>query len=156
MDLTTKGIALIQIATVIDPEKIIKNYQNPSTNKQYPTGIDPNEVSMTCTGSRGNVNGQGSTTLEFSAYAGDVVSFNSTIAPDSSVYAANIYRIGDNGGDRVFNMEKTKEGSIEFQVYGIGMARLSFYFGIYTKDSNGKPKDLIGCFYFDPYITVRS
>ncbi len=111
---------------------------------------------MTCTDSRGDVNGQGSTDLGLSAYAGDVVSFNSTIAPDSSTYAANIYRIGDNGGDRVFNnMEKTKEGSIEFQVSGIGMARLSFYFEIYTKDTNRKPKDLIGCFYFDPYITIR-
>jgi hypothetical protein len=156
MDLTTKGAALIQIATVIDLEKIVENYQNPSTNKQYPTGIAWDEVSMTCTGSRGNVNGQGSTNLEFSAYIGDVVSFNATIASNSSAYAANIYRIGDNGGDRVFNMEEIKEGSIEFKVYGIGLARLSFYFGIYTKDANGKPEDLIGCFYFDPYITVRS
>jgi hypothetical protein len=155
MDLTTKGSALIKILTKFDPEEIKKKHQNPSTNKEYPTGIDRNDVSMTFTGSRSDVRNQGSTDLEFGAYPDDVVSFSSTTTPDNSAYAVSIYSIQDNSRNRIFSMPVTKENSIELKVQGRGTTNFMLLFGIYTKDGNGKPKDLIGCFYFDPSITIR-
>lgn len=156
MDLTTKGVALIQIATVIDLEKVKNEYSNPSTNKQYPTGIESVRASMTCTGSRGNVSGEGSSNLEFGAYIGDIVSFSSVITSNSSSYVASIYSIQNFSGNRIFNELGTKGDSIELKIQNYGMTILMFLFGIYTKDDSGKPKDLIGCFYFDPGITIHS
>ena len=155
MDLTTKGSVLIKISTDFDPEKIKNKYQNPSRDKKYPTGIDRNDVSMTGTGSRNDVRNQGSTNLEFDAHPDDVVSFSSTITHENSTYAVSIYNIQNYSGDRIFSMSATKENSIELKVQRNGTANLMLFFEIYTKDGNGKPKDLIGCFYFDPSITIR-
>jgi hypothetical protein len=156
MDLTTKGVALIQISTVIDLEKVKNEYPKPSTNKQYPTGIESVRASMTCTGSRGSVSGQGSPNLEFGAYVGDIVSFNSAVTSNSSAYTASIYSIQNFSGTRIFNELGMKGDSIELKVQNYGMTILMLLFGIYTKDDSGKPKDLIGCFYFDPSITIQS
>lgn len=155
MDLATKGSPLIKILTKFEPEKIKNKYPNPSTDKRYPTGLEPNDLSMTGTSSREDAKSQEGTDLGFDAGLNDVVSFSSATMPDNSPYTVSIYAIQDYSGNRVFSMPETMENSIELKVQGRGTTDLMLFFGIYTKDGNGKPKDLFGCFYFSPSITIR-
>jgi hypothetical protein len=156
MDLTTKGSTLIKILTAIDAEKIKNKYPRPSHSREYPTGIEPNDISMSCTGSRGDVVGQGGPDLQFDAYPNDVVSFSAETTPNNSGYAVSIYNIRNNySRDRILNVTGTKENLIELTVQGNGRTNLLLLFSLHTKDDSEKTKDLIGYFYFDSNITIR-
>lgn len=155
MDLTAKGSTLFTISTKFDPEKIKDKYEYPSTDKQYPTGLERKDVAMTGISSVNDAKSQEGTDLVFDANLGDVVLFSPATTPDNSAYAVNIYSIRYYSGDFILSMQETMEKPIELEVLRPGMTTLLLSFGIYTKDSSGKPKDLIGCFYFDPSITIR-
>jgi hypothetical protein len=98
---------------------------------------------------------QEGTDLTFDANWGDVVSFSPAITPDNSTYTVSIYGIQNYSGDNVLSRPETRENSIELGVTGRGTANLMLLFEMYTKDGSGKLKDLIGCFYFEPSITIR-
>ncbi|WP_158995717.1 AidA/PixA family protein [Mucilaginibacter sp. L196] len=155
MDLTTKGIVLIQIATYINLDMLEMDYPDPIRDKQNATVIASGRASMTCTGSRGIVRGQKSWSLEFEAEPGDIVSFSSVITSDSRAYTASIYSLGNPSDRSIFSGEDTKKDSIELKVQSYGSTILTPSFGLYTKDVGGKPKDLIGYFYFGSGIMVR-
>jgi len=155
MDLTTKGSTLITVSIKVDPEKIKNNYQHPSTDKRYPTGIDRHDVSITAIGSGKDAKKQEGPDLDLNSDWGDVISFSFATTPDNSPYTASIYGIQYYSGDQIFSEPETKGNSIELQLQRRGMTTLLLLFGIYTKDGNGQPKDLIGCFYLDPSITIR-
>ena len=156
MDLTAKGSILIKISTVIDPEEIKNKYPRPSHSQEYPTGVDPNDISMSCAGSRGEVIGQGSPDLQFDAYPNDMVSFSAETTPNSSGYTVSIYNIRNNySRNRILSVTGTKENAIELRVESNGTANLLLLFALHTNDDSGKIKDLIGYFYFDSNITIR-
>jgi len=155
MDLTAKGSTLFTISTKFNPEKIKDKYEYPSTDKQYPTGLERKDVAMTGISSVKDAKSQEGTDLVFDANWGDVVLFSPATTTDNSVYAASIYSIRYYSGDDILSMPETKENSFELNVLRRGMTTLLLSFGLYTKDGNGQPKDLIGCFYFDPSITIR-
>ncbi|MCJ8152568.1 inclusion body family protein [Chryseobacterium sp. SSA4.19] len=92
----------INVLVVIDTDYVKANYPNPSKDPNNPTGIDHNSQHMIVLNANA-LSGQGTADLNFSARAGDNVSFRSTSIYQNSDDAVMIYNVKYWAGDQVFN-----------------------------------------------------
>ncbi|WP_300691503.1 inclusion body family protein [Chryseobacterium sp.] len=171
----------IDILIVIDTDYIRSHYTSPSTDPNNPTGIDHNSQHMIASNANA-LSGQGSADLDFSARAGDVVSFRGTSIYQNSDDAVIIYNIKYWSGEQVFNnfvynsverkeavvpdvkslngLPATKAditfASIDSKVRTTGKENFYVQFALYILDPKDSNKQILyGYFYWDPTITVN-
>lgn len=171
----------INVLLVVDTDYVRTKYSNPSKDANNPTSIDPQSQYMLCTGARGIVKNQGKNDIEFTANAGDDVSFVGTSIYANGDDAVIVYKIHIWSGDQVFNrfqpVQVRRSGaavpnmdtanglpashsninfmSLQAKVAGTGNANYQVCFGIYNLDGKGQTQDLYGYFKWDPVIHVQ-
>ncbi|GEJ48058.1 MULTISPECIES: inclusion body family protein [unclassified Chryseobacterium] len=171
----------IDVLIVIDTDYVRSHYKSPSTDPNNPVGIDHNSQHMIVSNANA-ISGQGTADLNFSARAGDIVSFRGTSIYQNSDDAVIIYNIKYWSGDQVFNnfvynsVERRKAAvpnvnsqnglpattaditfaSIDARVRATGKENFYVQFGLYILDPNDSNKQILyGYFYWDPTITVK-
>lgn len=167
---------IINVQITIDTEAVIKDFPNPSTDSNQPTGIGHQYEYMVVTDGSA-LSGQGGADLNFAAQVGDNVRFSGTSGSGNFENAVLLYGINRFGGDQVFapfmSFTYTKEGvapsgyhvlpakleSLQYWFYegrviNAGVENYKVAFALYTRDSFGKPQ-LHGYFEWDPTITVE-
>ncbi|EJL73269.1 inclusion body family protein [Chryseobacterium populi] len=171
----------IDVLVVIDTDYVMKHYPNPSQDPNNPTGIDHNSQHMIVSNSNA-ISGQGSADLNFSAKAGDNVSFRSTSIYQNSDDAVIIYNIKYWSGDQVFNnfvynavirkqavvpnydspnglpanTANITFSSFDSRVRSTGTENFYVQFALYTIDPNNSDRQILyGYYYWDPTITVK-
>ncbi|MDQ1857496.1 MULTISPECIES: inclusion body family protein [Chryseobacterium] len=171
----------IDVLIVIDTDYVRSTYPNPSKDPNNPTGIDHNSQHMIVSNANA-ISGQGTADLNFSARAGDIVSFRGTSIYQNSDDAVIIYNIKYWSGDQVFNsfmynsVERRQAAvpnlnsqnglpaasaditfaSIDSKVKATGTENFYVQFGLYILDPNDSNKQILyGYFYWDPTITVK-
>jgi len=171
----------INVLVVIDTDYVRSHYPNPSQDPNNPTGIDHNSQHMIVSNANA-ISGQGTADLNFSARAGDNVSFRSTSIYQNSDDAVIIYNIKYWSGDQVFNSfvynAVTRQqavvpnydsqnglpanfasitfSSFDSKVRNTGTENFYVQFALYTIDPNNSNKQVLyGYYYWDPTITVK-
>jgi hypothetical protein len=171
----------IDILVVIDTDYVKSNYPNPSQDPNNPTGIDHNSQHMIVSNTNA-ISGQGTADLNFSAKAGDEVSFRSTSISQNSDDAVIIYNIKYWSGDQVFNTfvydAVTRQqavvpnynsanglpantanitfSSFDSKVKSTGTENFYVQFALYQLDPNNSNNQILfGYYYWDPTITVK-
>ncbi|MBY4829493.1 inclusion body family protein [Burkholderia dolosa] len=172
----------INVMVVIDTDQALMDLKNRvSTDPNNPISLGHDCEYMIVTGSRGNVTGQGSWNLGFSANVGDTVCFRGRSVYDNSDAAIVIYNIVPLGGQpQVFNPfhpevvqrsgaampdANTENGipathqpasftSLSATVRNKGTEAYRVYFGLYLLDDKGETQNLKSYCCWDPTVTV--
>lgn len=167
----------INILIVIDTDRVVASYPNPSKDQAHPTGIAHNLGYMVCTGTTVN-SGQGTGDLDFNALVGDTVRAFATSGSDNFEDAVLLYGLPKFSGDQVFstfNYQDFTKSTVnpqsttqplparivdeEFWFYQASVIRKGtegymVEFALYTRDQNTGNPVLKGYYYWDPTIRV--
>jgi nematocidal protein AidA len=177
------GVA-ITVLIVIDTDYVKAHFPNPSMDPAKPTKIDEKCEFMICTGSRGILGGQGTPNLSFQADADDSLSFSGQSIYGNSNDAVIVYAITQLGdGVKVFNNftpthvkrsgaaipdTSTLNGlpakhipidfmSLRTTLSETGKTYYTVSFAIYElrEATRNQTQELVGYYYWDPYIVVQ-
>lgn len=173
LEATTK---IINILITIDTDAVIRDYKNPSTNSNSPTGIGHKYGFMVATNAVVK-SGQGTGDLVFKANVGDSVRMNAVSASNNFDDAILLYRISKFSGVEVFNTFKNndfyrntpvpnscdavlpnriEEAHFWFHEASVkrsGVENYKVAFTLYSRDADGKSV-LRGCYEWDPAVEV--
>jgi hypothetical protein len=182
IDLALDGAStsqFINVQIIIDTDKIIKDYPNPSKNSKSPTQIGLLYEYMVVS-TDNLIKGQGTSSLEFSAENGDIVRFNAISEYYNMDNPVLIYGLGPIGGSpNVFgtfisttiektgiipgsgietippNFTKMKFWYYQSTVEKSGTENFNIKYAIYQRVRGKENPELFGYFQYDPKIIVK-
>lgn len=179
-DVDAVSAAIVNILIVVDTENVKAMLPAPSQDPAAPTTIDPNNLFMLGSGARGNIAGQCSANLQFSANAGDYVSISGTSIYHNADDAVVVYSLEYASGEMAFNAfspsfltrssavtpdPEVETGlppghasidfsSLESRTKGHGEETLTICFGLYALAKDGETQELFGYYCSHPSLTV--
>ncbi|MBS1159618.1 MAG: DNA-directed polymerase subunit beta [Proteobacteria bacterium] len=179
-DVDAVSTAIINILVVVDTANVKATLPAPSQDPAAPTPVDQENLFILGSGARGNIAGQCSANLQFSANAGDYVSISGTSIYHNSDDAVVVYSLEYTAGEMAFNAfspsfltrsyavtpdPEVETGippghtsidfsSLESRTKGHGMEKLSICFGLYTLAKDGETQELFGYYCSRPSLTV--
>lgn len=172
----------VNITVVIDTDRLIANYKNPSQNSNAPTGIDHNYGYMVAT-SKSVISGAGTGDLVVKANVGDTIAWTAISESNNFDSSALVYKVSYNPSGstkKVFDDNTTfsvynkttgilptqntvfpvaldygrKYWFLEARIIDIGRENYLIYFAVYKRDDDSN-LSLYGYFYWDPAIVVE-
>ncbi|NEP12824.1 MAG: hypothetical protein F6K14_22000 [Symploca sp. SIO2C1] len=145
----------IKILTVIDCQTLINEYPNASTSESSPTGISLSNLKKTIymvTSDPDELSGQASDNLEIGAHQGDTITWRATSLSLDTDLQAEFYEFRFRGGDRNLITDPMIVGHdiwMSFVQADKGYLTYDWKFKILSRRG-----DVLGCFYWDPRITI--
>ncbi len=162
---------IINLLVTIDTDHVIKDFPDPSTDQNNPSGLEHKYQYMVVSDNK-ELSGEGGADLNFSAEVGDHVRIHGTSEYANFEKSILIYKIQKFGGEEVFSpfnsstyTKSTPEPSgpnvlpaknvdrdywfYEANVVKRGTESYQIWFALYVDG------DLYGYFYWDPTITVE-
>lgn len=161
---------IINMIVVLDVDRLMRDYPNPSQDQNHPTGIVHNYAYMVVSNNK-EISGEGTGDLNFSAGVGDRVRVHGISEYANFEKSILIYNMDRFQGDQVFGeftsttyTKKTAKPSGP-NVLPAEISNLDFWFfesnvkktgteGYYVKFAVYIDTVLKGYFYWDPTITV--
>lgn len=179
-DVDAVSTAIINILVVVDTKNVKAMLPAPSQDPAAPTPIDQDNLFIFGSGARGNIAGQCSANLRFSAKTGDYVSISGTSIYHNSDDAVVVYSLEYAAGEMAFNTfspsfltrsyavtpdPEVETGippshtsldfsSLESRTKGHGIEKLCICFGLYSLAKDGETQELFGYYCSHPSLTV--
>ncbi|WP_459209756.1 inclusion body family protein [Aquimarina rhabdastrellae] len=168
------GITNLQ--TVIDTSKVIRDFKNPSKDKNRPTAINPSGYMYMVVSDNQAISGQGTININFNASVGDVVRMSAVSEFNNFENPVVLYNVAKLSGDDVFSsfisrsfetktpipnkpnplpplFENRTFSFYQADVEKVGSQNFTIWFALYERRRGGNP-ELYGYFKWDPKITV--